>query len=574
MPAPMPQITSEDQLLDEETRRLIIINFETDKNQRRKSEAFKGYECLKDHTANYVMLNLLNQFDPATVREMYYSIANISILRKVIDKLAKVYSSGVKRTIGDSEETTAELETAAKELGLNQAMRKTDRYYRTFKNTLLYIRPQKEENGKYCIELEVKAPFRYDVVENPDNYKKPLAVILSDYVPTRETLYYLGDAAHAGREGNTRIAKADENIGTITQAYKPPSGQIQDDGKDNDKREFVWWTKKYHFTTNAKGKIIPGKTDEEQKNPIGELPFVNFAGDQEDCFWADGGSDLIDAGVKINTMITNADHIGVSQGFGQLFMTGKNLPRSVKVGPNHCVQLEYDKEDPEPKIGFLGSNPPLTSLKEQIEMAVALMLSTNNLSRASFNTSLSSGKDFASGVALMIDRSESIEDINEQAQIFIEKEPEVWNVIGLWFDYYGSKQLLVDNLQTLKLPVKDLEKVQVTFEEPQPIQSEAENLANLQLRKNLGLNTDVELIMKDNPGMTEEDAQKKLDKIKAEKKANQAEMGLGPDGQPMNGGGDGTQVQKSGGVQDKNSGGPGFGAKQKAPAGNSDQNQA
>ena len=529
------QITNEQELLDPAVRKKLIESFGKGASARRKSEAFKAYECLKDHTDHYVIENLLNQFDIETVAEMQYGISNISILRKVIDKLAKVYAGGVKRTIGKSDGETKKLEDAAKVLKVNDALRKTNRYYRVFKNTLLYVRPQKEEDEKMSIRLEVKAPFAYDVIEHPDDFARPLAVILSDYCPERKTRYYLGDAANAGREKNVRLAAPDGDYGggIVAQEYSG-KGQVEGGGGQEDPREFVWWTKSFHFTTNSKGEFVAAKTDESGLNPIGELPFINFCGDQETGFWADGGADLVDAGIAINSMLTNAKCIAVSQGFGQLYMTGTDLPKQVKVGPQHCIQLKATKEDLPPTIGYLNSNPPLADLKAQIEMEVALMLSTNNLSTSGFSTNLGSGEKFASGIAMWIDKSESIEDVNDQAQIFIEKEPMMWGLIGKWHEQLKSLQSLIPAQQLMKLPpVKKLTEIQITFPQATPIQSEGEMLDNLKKRKELGISTEVELIIRDNPSMTEEQAQAKLDKIKAEKKANAEELGVGPDGNPI-----------------------------------------
>jgi hypothetical protein len=555
----LDKITEETLVGDEALRKKLIAGFDKGDNARRKAEAFKGYECLKDHTDNYVVEQLLHQFDPATVQEMQYAISNISILRKVIDKLAKVYSNGVTRSIGDSKKSTEQLEEAAKIFRVDEAMRKTNRYFRTFKNTFLYVRPQREEDDRESVKLEVKAPFSYDVIEHPDDCTRPLAIILSDYRPSRQSRYYLGDAANAGREKNVgKVIDSEYGEGIVAQSYHG-SGKVAGEEDHEDHRQFVWWTKNYHFTTNAKGKILPEYSEEGNKNPIQELPFVNFAGEQDASFWADGGKDLIDSGVNINLGLTNAKHIAVTQGFGQLYMTGHNLPKAVKVGPNHCVQLEHDKEAPNPTIGYLNSNPPLADLKAQIEMDVALMLSTNNLSAANFSTSLGSGEKFASGIAMWIDKSESIEDVAEQSKIFIEKEPQVWKLIALWWEKLKSLNVLIESQQKAKLPpAKQLDKLQTRFEPSSPIQSEGEALDNLKKRKELGINLMVELIMKDNPGMTQEDAEKKLQLIK-EEQADAADeaMQREADAQAALAGDevDGNQDEESSGKPAKNRGG-------------------
>src|SRR3954463_947712 len=106
------KIKSESDLLNVEIRKKLIEEFCGTNNTRRKNEAFKAYECLKDKTSNYVMDLLLKQFDTETVVEMQYAISNISVLRKVISKLAKVYANGVKRTMKNQSDTKA-IEAAA-----------------------------------------------------------------------------------------------------------------------------------------------------------------------------------------------------------------------------------------------------------------------------------------------------------------------------------------------------------------------------------------------------------------------------------------------------------------------------
>lgn len=572
------QIQNEEEILNEEVRKNLIEFFDQDQNARRKAEAFKAYECLKDKTIHYVADLLSCQFDVDTVNEMQGSMTNISILRKVIDKLAKVYASGVKRTMPGAEgstepnaDETKGIEEAAEYLDINTAMKKANRYFRAFKNTLVFPKPVQNED-RFDIEIEVLPPFYYDAVEDSKNPKRPLAIIISDYKPSRKTLYSMTNNAGA-REGRTATGTVSEvgdeykGPAVLKQAFAAKTGIGPGGGGADDNRTFIWWTKSYHFTTNAKGQII---SQTGTANEIKELPFVNLCGEQDGQFWAEGGDDLVDAGIKINVGITNAKHVGISQGYGQLYMIGAagKLPKSVRVGPTHVVQLEYNKdEDSPPEIGFLNSNPPLGDLKAQVEMEVALMLSTNNLSVSSFATSLQAGKDFASGIALMIDKAESIEDIDEQAKIFIKKEPEVWAKVKKWQDVYNSKGLLSDKAKAMKLP-KEPEKVQLQFPSPKPVVSEKEQLEVLTMRKEMGLNTEVEILMRDDPSLTEEQAKQKLAAIKKEKEANMqaaAEaMGApmpgqeGEEGEPFEegekpqGGLNGNPGQKSGGKQFQN----------------------
>lgn len=605
------KITDEKQLLDEETRARIIKDvIDSDYNNRRKDEAFKGYECLKDKTVHYVVELLRKQFDYDTVYEMQYALSNISILRKVIDKLAKVYSNGVKRSmpkpepkpqdpnaapvsqttgdptqpldpnapkpgmpggpplpkLPDPDETdpaTDAIEKVADYLDLNAAMKKANRYYRTFKNTLVYVKPVLCDDDKFEIKVDALPPFHYDAVENHNNPEKAVAIIISDYVPRRKGLFTIGDAATANRG---KIREVNDRGDVLVQSYTPTGITGPADGSADDRRQFIWWTDSFHFTTNSKGTIIPQGNDDDGSNPIGQMPFVDISAEKDDHYFAEGGSDLIDTGVSINIGLTNIKHIGVSQGFGQLYMTGKDLPKSVKVGPNHCIQLQQvESDDPVPTIGYLASNPPLGELKDILEMEVALMLTTNNLSVSTVALGINKGKDFASGIALLIDRSESVEDIGEQAQVFIKKEPLVWKVIQAWVDaYQAAGQLTEEASQNLKLP-KNAETVQLKFPDAQPVMAEMDRLLLIEKRAELALNTRAELMMRDDPSLTQAEAEDKIKVIDAEKAQRMnmlafdaAATGVQP-AQPGTGGApsDGNQSQKDNGNVGSNDGNPG-----------------
>lgn len=496
------KIMHEDDLLQTEVRKKLIESWDGESNSYRKDEAFKGYECLKDKTINYVLDLLLKQFDVATVQEMQYAMSNISILRKVIDKLAKVYANGVRREMPNMGDTK-KIEAIAEYLALDSVMAKADKYYRTFKNCLIYVKPLKQEDGCYDITLEVKPPFHYDVVPCYENPKLPMAVVLSDYVPARKTMSYIGNVSMAGRTAGS--------VGVVDHSADHSLAK-------DDHRQFIWWTKSYHFTTNAKGELVSTNAEADGTNPIGEIPFVNLCGEQDGQFFAEGGQDLIDTAIKINCMITNVKHVGISQGFGQLYMTGKNLPKSVKVGPNHCIQMEYEEGEPTPTVGYLNSNPPLTELQNLVEMEAALMLSTNNLSTSGVSTSMKGGKDFASGISMMIDKSESIEDIEQQSKIFIKAEPAVFAKVSKWYDALKASGELCEAWIKLSMP-KDVSKVNPKFNSPKTIISESDQIDVFQKRIDLGISSMVDIVIRDNPGLTEEEAQAKLEKIQAEKQS-------------------------------------------------------
>lgn len=498
------RIKNEQEILKIEVRREIIAEIKGSENQARKHEAYKRYLCYKDKTKDFVVEQLLRQFDQSTVEEMQYCVSNISFVRKIIDKLARVYNNGVKREIVGDEQASDNLHGLEKELDFNSAIRLANKFMKLQKNLAFYVKPcpvtLPDGSQKYTIKLDAMNPYLYDVVEDYYDRTNPLAYILSDfdYAPT---LYTTKDPAYAGRAGS--------EIKGVNPQTNRQDDVIADDPDDAKLKGFIWWTPSYHFTTDATGEIISGP---EIVNPIGELPFENFAIDQDGQFWARGGADLIDGSILLNSILTHNQHVAVTQGYGQFYMRGKNLPRNIKIGPSKAILMEYQEGEPAPDLGFATASPQIDALRNLVESYIALMLTTNNLSTSAVSSSLS-GSTAPSGIAMVIDKAESMEDVNDQRQIFIDNEPSIWRKINKWLGVYGDS--LVDGLKGLSLPENFEENFVLIFNEAPVIVSEAEKLANLKARKELGIDSMVDLIMKDNPSFSIEQAEEKLKNILA-----------------------------------------------------------
>lgn len=540
------QIKSEDELLDETVRARIIQEIGEGENERRRNEAFKRYEVLKDQTDIWVRSLLEQWFDGQTVNEMMFARTNISFGRKIVDKLARAYNHGVKRDSGQGKRKTKDLEEWSRMLMMNRSMKKCDKYLRMFKNTVVYVKPNKviEPGGDERFELaqQILAPYLYDVIEDPNNREKPMAYILSPFAPNRQTLFSLSPSTEGRTPTSTGTRSASEprrGDGLDQHIADHPADQnLMGDGAET--REYVWWTKNWHFTTNAKGKIIGGRVNEDGQmditNPIQELPFVNFAEDQDGAFWALGGDDIVDSSIKLNCIFTHATFTAVLQGYGQLVITGPTgrLKKSYKVGPTQAFTFEYDKDtEAAPDAKFINASPPIQELVNLMETYVALVLSTNNLSTKGFSANLQ-GTSFPSGLAIVLDQAESNEDIQEQQEIFSDLEPDVFSLHKKYYDIFKEQGLLSSEQEELP-EFPDVKDMTVSFGVPQAIVSEQEKLANIKMRKELGINKMVELLMKDDPALDEEQAEEKLKEIMEEKMQRMTEA-MGGAAQPAGGG--------------------------------------
>lgn len=502
------RLRTDTEILDQQIRKQIIEEIAGNENQARKDQAYKRYLSYKDKTSQFVVENLLKQFDKDTVNEMAYCIANISLVRKVIDKLARVYANGVRRKLIGNDQATENLNALEKELEFNAQIKKTNKFLKLQKNVAVYVKPcpyiEQEGVEKYKIKIEPLNPYLYDVVEDYNDRTKPLVYILSDFTYSNQTSQSLSNnqiASHAQLPQLKTSDGKDEKI-----ADKP------EDAKTN---VYVWWSKNYHFTTDQHGNIL----SQDIVNPINEIPFVNFAIDQDGQFWAEGGDDLVDGNILINSVMTHNQHVAITQGYGQFWMRGKNLPRNIKVGANKAILMEYQEGEPSPEIGYATASPQIDALRSLVESYIALLLTTNNLSTSAVSSQLSSNQSAPSGIAMIIDKAESMEDVNDQRQIFIDKEPEIWEIVKKWIDLYGDN--LDESFKGLSLPEDLSEIFNIQFNDQPVIMSEQEKLNNFKMRKELGLDSQIDLIMKDNPQLDRQQAEDKLKEIMADKISSQ-----------------------------------------------------
>lgn len=507
------RIKNENEILDPAVRKQIIEEILGSENQRRKQEAYKRYLTYKDQTKAFVVEQLQKQFDSSTVKEMEYCLANISLCRKVIDKLARVYNNGVRREVQGDEKLTESLENLSKELEINSELRKANKFLKLQKNLAFYIKPcpiyYADGSEKYSLKLEPMNPYLYDAVEHYYDRTKPMCFILSDF--EYSTVQYTSlDAATVGRTASPDPQGVKKGDG-IDQS-------IADQPDDAKTKQFVWWSDSYHFVTDESGTIISEGTE----NPIKMMPIVNFALDQDGQFWAQGGDDLIDGSILINSILTHNQHVAITQGYGQFYMKGKNLPRNIKIGPSKAIIMEYDEGEPVPEIGYASSNPQIDALRGLVESYIALLLTTNNLSTSAVAAQLGQSNMAPSGIALMIDKAESMEDVNDQRQIFLDKEHEIWEIIAAWLNLYGD--MLDDSLKGYALP-EEIE-MNIKFHDAPVVVSEQEKLQNFKLRKELGLDSMLDLIMKDNPSLTKQEAEEKLKSLLEDKMMNAMNQNL------------------------------------------------
>lgn len=529
------RLVNQDQLLNDSIlRRTIIEEINGEEEYARRSEAYRKYLMLRGQNKPYIKGMLASTYSPETMKKLEYAMTNIAINTKIITKLAKVYENGATRAIASensiNEKETAKVQNLASWLDFNSIMKTANQSMRQQNKITVFTRPYSIDGVDYVAPMPLE-PYMFSVIEHKENRKIPMCYILSDF-----KLMGKGNGDQYTLQDNPRKA-----LNKIDKRYDKGDyyQKVATDGKDNiiadsplDQADcpqhYYFWTKSYHFVCNINGEILSkenlsayadGKPVDpvDYINPISSLPFDDLGMNQDNTYWPVQVNNVPDMDILLNCSMTNLNHIGNVQGYGKFYMKGSNLPEHIPQAPDLALKLEYDEGDPVPEIGYVNSNPNLSELRANIEMQLAILLSTNNLSVSSFKLNLQ-GDSVQSGLAKILDSAESTEDINDQRQIFYDKEPLIWEKIHAWLDLLNRNGNLAKELKDNIFNLETFKKgFMLTFPPHKPIVSESEHLGNLKLRKELALNTKAEIIMMDRLGVDEKQAVMIVDKIKKER---------------------------------------------------------
>jgi len=517
------EIANEDDILELEFRKKVITEIKDTPNEHRKLTELRKHEIYRDLNRKWVMHALLHEgFKTETLSRMENRASNISICRKIINKLAQTYIGGVQRRVEDKN-SQGSIDALTRELDINTKLKKSDRYRQLFKNTVVQIvgRPNTIETkasgeSKFEIALKVLAPWEYDVIEDTFDNTQPLVFILTDF-PERNDVTFDTLRGSQGRRPFSTIDFHEGDRREQTIADEPSD-------KGTEKRTFIWWSAKWHFTTDETGAIIkmpkPEAPTLEQQiaNPIEKLPFMDIHSDQDGNYWATGGTDVIEGSILVNKEITDLNFIKFLQGWGQLVISAKDVPKVLEGGPDNAFVFDVREGDPTPQVFYASSNPNLTAWMDTIKSQVALLLSTNDLSTKMISATLD-GVDPASGIALLIENAEVTANQQDVQNLYRDKEPILWEIIRRWHRLFSETNSLTEDLQAI--PVFEDSDVKLKFNQLKPVVSELEQLNVLEKRKALGLDTIAELLQRDNPDLSLEDAQKRVLELLEEKKMSQ-----------------------------------------------------
>ena len=263
------------------------------------------------------------------------------------------------------------------------------------------------------------------------------------------------------------------------------------------KRErWAYWSDEEHYYIDKEGgedKIVPVEDNEEMVNPFGTLPFVFLHnGWRDETFWDKfTGDDLTGGTIDMAVHLTFLNHIIKTQSFKQLVGKGDNVG-----------ELLGQVLDPLSILTLTGQNTEIDVLDLQSNYDQLHKVAQDLANNIAVNYGISPSQfrmtgSVSSGFALQMENLKLDRFTVEQQQDFRIYEQELFELIKMVSEVYGQSSGDGDMF--------------VDFVEPNYPASESEQLAIDQTKIDMGLTKTADILIRENPDLTEEDARVKVD---------------------------------------------------------------
>lgn len=265
---------------------------------------------------------------------------------------------------------------------------------------------------------------------------------------------------------------------------------------DKKRERWAYWSDEEHYYIDKEGgedKIVPVEDNEEMVNPFGTLPFVFLHnGWRDETFWdMFTGDDLTGGTIDMAVHLTFLNHIIKTQSFKQLVGKGDNVG-----------ELLGQVLDPLSILTLTGQNTEIDVLDLQSNYDQLHKVAQDLANNIAVNYGISPSQfrmtgSVSSGFALQMENLKLDRFTVEQQQDFKMYEQELFDLIKIVSEVFGKSLGDGDMF--------------VDFVEPNYPASEQEQLSIDQTKIDMGLTKTADILMRENPDLTEEDARVKVD---------------------------------------------------------------
>ena len=426
------------------------------------AEAFDIYQ---GNLLPYVEADLAAQLSKQSFAQARFRIPPINVLKRIIDKLSKIYQPGPVRTVVDGGESEAELLAWYSEsMAANATMNVANEYFNLFKNALL-------------------EPYVYE------GYPK-LRIIPSDrFIPYSEN-------------------RADDTIPT---GYVICKGNY---GVGDEKQKLFMAIEADSFSyfladgTDVTRQLAP-EDNPGGVNTFGVLPFVYINRSCHEILPVQD-TDTLRMTKLIPTILADTNYAMLFQAYSVFY--GINVDDSnMKWGPSTFLGFKTDPgTDVKPEVGVLTPNANVEGALNLVASQLAFWLNSRGIRPGSIGEI--TAVNFQSGISKLVDEMDTSEDRSVQVDYFERGENQLWELIFEHMHPVWKAEKAIENQADWKASAY----VETVFGDQLPPLRRGEVVADITAELTAGLTTKKRALKRLNPELTEAQIDELMVEIAAE----------------------------------------------------------
>ena len=381
---------------------------------------------LEGDLLRFVEAHLDSELSPEAYKRAKPRIPPINVLKKIIDKLSRIYQKNPRRVVVDGSPADEELLSWYEEqLNVNQKWNIGNEYFNTFKNCLMQ-------------------PF-YD----PGQAKPKLRAIPNDRFVAWTT------------------NRVDETI--PTHIALPAGTRIKKDENSRKERmaEIFWvWTADEFVVMDADGDLdrqaMAAMGNPEGLNPFGVLPFT-YVNRSHNFLVPPMDTDTKRMSVLVPALLGDLNYAVKFQAFSMI--VGINVDdENIAIDPSAFLSFKSDATvEGQPSVQTIKPEVDIDQVIRLIGAELSMWLNSRGIRPGTIGTATPEG--MASGISKIVDESDISEERERQVEFFQQAEQEFWGTLLKRMHPIWVSQGLVEN----RTMFSENAKVEVEFAEQLPL---------------------------------------------------------------------------------------------------------
>lgn len=355
----------------------LVCNIVTSQAVDRKYH-HKTLDILEGNLEPYILKCLERQLSARVFMYAKDRLVPINIMPRYIEKLSNIYQTGVARSVTDGDQSDMDLLSwYEKELHINAQMHLANKLYNACGSALLHPYVTEDGPALRVIPNDLFAVYSDDTV-NPRN--PTMVILLAGKDNLDRDIYWVYTATEFA------VVKSDETIDRVEMERLGLGDGI---------------------------------------NPYGVLPFIYInSSSLRLCPVPD--MDTLRMTEYIPTALTDLNLAAMFSAFSITYVTNGNI-ENLTYAPNALWFLKSDDPDKTPTLGTLKPEVDYAEVLNLIQSELSLFMGTKGIKAASVGQI--GVENAASGIAKIIDESDTFDVRQAQTVVFGMSEHELWELI-------------------------------------------------------------------------------------------------------------------------------------------------